>query len=94
MFCKKNTCCHAKFLRTTKILRKVCQRLLLLMTMTEKWRKFLYTEVHADMEHRINKIHERALRLFYPNQNRLTFEELLVKKQGHYTPEKFANPCK
>ena len=32
------------------------------------------------MEHRINRIHERAVRLFYQNQNQLTFKELLEKK--------------
>ena len=31
-------------------------------------------------EHRINRIHEMALRLIYPNQNQLTFKELLEKK--------------
>ena len=32
------------------------------------------------MEHRINRIHERTLRLIYPNQHQLTFKELLEKK--------------
>jgi len=31
------------------------------------------------MEHRINKIHERALRLVYDQSQELTFEELLIK---------------
>ena len=33
------------------------------------------------MEHRINSIHERTLRLIYPNQHQLTFKELLEKKK-------------
>ena len=42
------------------------------------------------MEHRINRIHERTLRLIYPNQHQLTFKELLEKKQDcQHTPEKF-----
>ena len=45
------------------------------------------------MEHRINRIHERTLRLIYPNQHQLTFKELLEKKQDYqHTPEKFTNP--
>ena len=32
------------------------------------------------MKHRINRIHERILRLIYPNQHQLTFKELLEKK--------------
>ena len=32
------------------------------------------------MEHRINKIHERALRLIYPSDSKLTFKELLKKQ--------------
>ena len=32
-------------------------------------------------EHRINRIHEMALRLIYPNQNQITFKELLEKKK-------------
>ena len=31
-------------------------------------------------EHRINRIHERTLRLIYPNQHQVTFKELLEKK--------------
>ena len=31
------------------------------------------------MKHRINRIHERTLRLIYPNQHQLTFNELLEK---------------
>ena len=31
------------------------------------------------MEHRINRIHERTLRLIYLNQHQLTFKELLEK---------------
>ena len=31
------------------------------------------------MEHRINRIHKRTLRLIYPNQHQLTFKELLEK---------------
>ena len=31
-------------------------------------------------EHRINRIHERTLRLIYVNQHQLTFKELLEKK--------------
>ena len=33
------------------------------------------------MEHRINRIHERALSLIYPNQHQLTFKELLEKNK-------------
>ena len=33
------------------------------------------------MEHRINKIHERALRLIYPSDSKLTFKELLEKNK-------------
>ena len=32
------------------------------------------------MGHRINRIHEKTLRLIYPNQHQLTFKELLEKK--------------
>ena len=32
-------------------------------------------------EHKINRIHERTRRFIYPNQNQLTFKELLEKKQ-------------
>ena len=33
------------------------------------------------MEHKINRIHERSLRLIYPNQHQLTFKELLEKNK-------------
>ena len=33
------------------------------------------------MEHRINRIHERTLRLIYPNQHQLIFKELLEKNK-------------
>ena len=33
------------------------------------------------MEYRINRIHERTLRLIYPNQHQLTFKELLEKNK-------------
>ena len=33
------------------------------------------------MEHRINRIHERTLRLIYPSQHQLTFKELLEKQK-------------
>ena len=33
------------------------------------------------MEHRINRIHERALRLIYPSDSKLTFKELLDKNK-------------
>ena len=33
------------------------------------------------MEHRINKIHERALRLIYPSDSKLRFKELLDKNK-------------
>ena len=33
------------------------------------------------MEHRINRIHKRTLRLIYPNQHQLTFKELLEKNK-------------
>ena len=32
------------------------------------------------MEHRLNRIHERTVRLLYPNQNQLIFKGLLGKK--------------
>ena len=48
----------------------------------------------AAMKHRINRIHERTLRLIYPHQYQLTFKELLEQKQDcQHTPEKFTNPC-
>ena len=33
------------------------------------------------MEHKINRIHERSLRLIYANQHQLTFKELLEKNK-------------
>ena len=33
------------------------------------------------MEHRVNKIHDRALRLIYPSNLKLTFKELLDKNK-------------
>ena len=33
------------------------------------------------MQHRINKIHERALRLIYRSDSKLTFKELLEKNK-------------
>ena len=33
------------------------------------------------MEHRMSRIHERTLRLIYPNQHQLTFKELLEKNK-------------
>ena len=46
------------------------------------------------MEHRISRIHERTLRLIYPDQHQLTFKELLEKTQDRqHTPDKFTNPC-
>ena len=33
------------------------------------------------MEHRINRIHKRTLKLIYPNQHQLTFKELLEKSK-------------
>ena len=44
------------------------------------------------MEHRINKIHERTLRIIYPNHNQLTLKDLLEKKDRQHTPEKFTKP--
>ena len=35
------------------------------------------------IEHRINKIHERALCLIYPSNSKLTFKELLDKNCEH-----------
>ena len=40
------------------------------------------------MEHRINKIHERALHLIYPSDSKLTFKELLDKKKNCEHPPK------
>ena len=47
------------------------------------------------MEHRTNRIHERTLRLIYPNQHQLRFKELLEKKKQdrQHTPEKVTSPC-
>ena len=46
------------------------------------------------MEHKINKIHERTLRLIYLNLDQLIFKELLEKEQDHqHAPEKFTNTC-
>ena len=48
------------------------------------------------MEHKINIIHEKTLRLIYPNQHQLTVKELLEKKQGlqdTQTLYKVTNPC-
>ena len=33
------------------------------------------------MEHNINRIHERAIRLIYPSDSKLTFKELLNKNK-------------
>ena len=46
------------------------------------------------MEHRINRIHERTLRLIYPNRHQLTVKKLLEKNKIYHTPKKFTNPCK
>ena len=43
------------------------------------------------MEHRINKIHERALRLIYPSDSKLTFKELLDKKQTEHSSKKLTS---
>ena len=40
------------------------------------------------MEHRINKIHERALCLIYPSNSKLTFKELLDKNKTLNIPQK------
>ena len=40
------------------------------------------------MERRINKINQRALRLIYPSDSKLTFKELLEKKQNCEHPSK------
>ena len=40
------------------------------------------------MEHSINKIHERALRLIYPSNSKLTFKELLDKNKTVSTHQK------
>ena len=39
------------------------------------------------MQNRINKLHERALRVVYKNKN-LTFEQLLEKDQGYTIHER------
>ena len=33
------------------------------------------------VEHRINRIHQRTIRLIYPNQRQLAFKELLEKNK-------------
>ena len=38
------------------------------------------------MEHRVNKIHERDLRLIYPSHSKLTFKELLDKNKNREHP--------
>ena len=38
------------------------------------------------MEHRINRINDRTLRLIYPNQHQLTSKELLEKSKEIYKP--------
>ena len=43
------------------------------------------------MEHRINRIHKRALRLIYPNQHQLTFKELLGRNKTDSIHQR--NPC-
>ena len=40
------------------------------------------------MEHRINRIHERALRLVYDQSHELTFDQLLVKDNSVSTHQK------
>ena len=40
---------------------------------------FIWMFHNRAMEHRINRIHERALRRIYLNQNQLTLKELLEK---------------
>ena len=40
------------------------------------------------IEHRVNKIHERAFRLIYPSDSKLTFKELLDKKKTVSTHQK------
>ena len=45
---------------------------------------------------RINKIHERALRLVYKNETFLSFDDLwLIKKRqiSEHSPEESTNPC-
>ena len=43
---------------------------------------FIWMFHNRAMEHRINRIHERALRRIYPNQNQLTLKELLEKNKA------------
>ena len=43
------------------------------------------------MEHRINMIHERALRLIYPSDSKLTFKELLEKKNCEHPSKKLTS---
>ena len=43
------------------------------------------------MEHRINQIHKRALRLIYPNEHQLTFKELLGNNKTVSIHQR--NPC-
>ena len=44
------------------------------------------------MEHRINKINERAVRLIYPSDSKLTFKELLVKNKTVSIHQKNLHP--
>ena len=43
--------------------------------------QFSYCAHIRRIEHRINDIHERGLRLIYPSDSKLTFNELLDKKK-------------
>ena len=46
------------------------------------------------MEHRTNRIHQRTLRLIYPNQQQLTFKELLEKNRTvSIHRANLINPC-
>ena len=44
------------------------------------------------MEHRINKINERAVRLIYSSDSKLTFKELLVKNKAVSIHQKNLHP--
>ena len=43
------------------------------------------------MEHRINKIHERAVRLIYLSDSKLTFKELLDKNNCEHPSKKLSS---
>ena len=55
--------------------------------MSQFWYCPLIWMFHSQaMEHKMNRIHERTIRLIYPNKHQLTFKELLEKNDRQHTP--------